>query len=129
MHHAISGVMMSIVAFWLINVCLNEHSKFVYFNKLFLFFFVLMFSVGMGALWEILEFVCDSVTGANSQQYMDSTTGLIVTSEDIPLCGHEALLDTMWDMILNFIGSLAVAVYTVIRHEKIIKTIQQLQVD
>ena len=35
----------------------------------------------------------------------------------------------MLDMILNFIGSLAVAVYTVIRHDKIIKTIQRYQVN
>lgn len=128
-HHSISGIMMSIVAFWLINVSLNEHSKYVYYNKLFLFFFVLMFSVGMGAVWEIIEYVFDSVAGTNSQQFMDTATGYIVSSEDIPMCGHEALRDTMWDMILNFIGSFAVAVYTVIRHDKIIKTIQWNQVN
>lgn len=127
-HHAVSGVMMSIVAFWLIHVSMNEHSKYVYSNKILLFFFVLMFPVGMGAFWEILEYAIDSILGSNSQQFMASATGFIVSSEEIPLVGHEALYDTMLDMILNFIGSLAVAVYTVIRHNKIINTIQRYQV-
>ena len=127
-HHAISGIMMSIVAFWLIYVCFNEHSKYVYSNKIFMFVFVLMFPVGMGAFWEILEYAIDCVLGSNSQQFLASATGFIASSDEIPLVGHEALYDTMLDMILNFIGSLAVAVYTVIRHDKIIKAIQRYQV-
>ena len=128
LHHAVSGIMMSIVAFWLIEVSLNEHSKYVYSSKIFLFVFVLMFPVGMGAFWEILEYVIDCVLGSNSQQFLASATGFIASSDEIPLVGHEALYDTMLDMILNFIGSLAVAVYTVIRHDKIIKAIQRYQV-
>lgn len=118
--HAVSGVMMSIVAFWLIHVTMAENARLVYQNKWFLFFFLLMFSVGMGVFWEIIEFFYDSIVGTNAQQFMTSTTGSYISSEDIPRCGHDALCDTMWDLTLNFIGALAVAVYALVRHDKII---------
>lgn len=118
--HAVSGVMMSIVAFWMIHVTMAKNAKLVYQNKWLLFFFLLMFSVGMGVFWEILEYFYDGIAGTNAQQFMVSTSGSYILAGDIPLCGHDALNDTMWDLTLNFVGALAVAVYALVRHDKII---------
>jgi len=37
----------------------------------------------------------------------------------VPLCGHEALSDTMGDMILNLVGSLLVAIFVFLRYDKL----------
>ena len=84
-----------------------------------------MFSLGLGACWEIIEYTYDSIMGTNTQQFMATTTGSIFTPEDLPLCGHEALRDSMEDLILDFAGALLVAVYGFIRHDKLIERYKQ----
>ncbi len=115
--HTFSGVLLSYVALWLIHLIMARNSKYVYLNKYFLALFLICFSVGMGAMWEILEYSYDSIMGTNTQQFMATTTGSIFGSDDIPLVGHEALKDTMTDLILDFAGSLAIAIYSMIRHD------------
>lgn len=53
-------------------------------------FFAFCFALALGALWEIFEFSMDSIFGFNMQK--------------------NGLTDTMWDMIVNTIGALVVAV-------------------
>ena len=55
----------------------------------------------------------------NTQQFMATTTASITSADDIPLCGHEALRDTMSDMILNLLGSLLVSVFVFLRYDKL----------
>lgn len=45
------------------------------------------------------------------QTYLDSTTGSLVDKNAVYLVGHEALKDTMWDLMLDAAGGLIVAVY------------------
>ena len=118
--HAESGVLLSMVAMWLIHVIMAENDKYIYFNKYFLALFLVMFSLGMGAFWEILEYSYDSLAGTNSQQFMASTTGSIILPTDIPLTGHEALRDTMTDLILDFAGAAVVAVVGFVNHNRIV---------
>ena len=61
------------------------------------------------SLWEIGEFLCDEWFGTNSQTFLETTTGSLVTDEDVPLVGHEALRDTMSDFMLDGLGGLIVS--------------------
>ena len=49
----------------------------------------------------------------------------IIGPEDVPLCGHEALRDSMGDLILDLLGALLVAIYGFIRHDKLIERYKQ----
>ena len=119
--HGFSGVLLSMIALWLIHVIMAGNDKAIYFNKYFLALFLVMFSLGMGACWEIIEYTYDSISGTNTQQFMASTTGSLITTEDIPLCGHAALRDTMTDLVLDLIGSLLVAIFGIFYHDKAIE--------
>ena len=119
--HAFSGLLLSMVALWLIHVIMAKNEKYIFFNKYFLFLFLIMFSLGIGACWEIIEFTYDSIAGTNTQQFMASTSSSLYTVDDIPLCGHDALKDTMKDLIFDLAGAVIVAVYGFIRHNHIIK--------
>lgn len=119
--HGFSGVILSMVALWLIHVLMAENGKYIYFNKYFLALFLIAFSLGMGACWEIVEYTYDSLNGTNTQQFMASTTGSIISAEDIPLEGHEALRDTMTDLILDLVGAFLVSVYGFVRHDKMLE--------
>lgn len=124
--HAESGIMLSMIALWLIHIIMAENDKYIYLNRYFLSLFLVMFSLGVGACWEIIEFSYDSLMGTNTQQFMASTTGSILTAEDVPLCGHDALVDTMGDLILDLIGAMIVAIYGFIRHDRLIERYNEL---
>lgn len=115
--HFHSGIILSFVGLWLIHLIMEKNSKYIYFNKYFLSLFIVMFSLGMGALWEIGEYTCDGLFHTNSQQYMKTTSGTMISSKDVPLEGHEALTDTIKDLALDLGGSLVVAAYGLVRHE------------
>lgn len=119
--HSESGILLSLIALWLIHIVMAENDKYIFLNRWFLAIFLVMFSLGLGACWEIMEFTYDSLMGTNTQQFMATTTGSIYTPEDIPLCGHEALKDSMGDLILDLLGALAVAIYGFINHDKLLK--------
>lgn len=120
--HAESGILLSGIALWLIHIIMAENENYIYFNKYFLFLFLLMFSLGVGALWEIIEYSYDSIFSTNTQQFMATTTSSIYTDEDLPLLGHEALKDTMVDLILDLVGAFLVSVYGMINHERILNS-------
>lgn len=117
--HTFSGVLLSYIALWLIHLIMARNSKYVYLNKYFLALFLICFSVAMGAMWEIIEYTYDSIMGTNTQQFMATTTGSIFGPDDVALAGHAALRDTMTDLILDFVGSLAIAIYSMIKHEEL----------
>ena len=68
-----------------------------------------MFALSLGAVWEIGEYLMDDWFGLNSQQYMMTTSTTFTGKEDIPLVGHQALKDTMKDLILDAGGAIVVA--------------------
>lgn len=121
--HFHSGIILSFVGLWLVYLIMEKNSKYIYLNKYFLSLFIIMFSLGMGALWEIGEYTCDGLFHTNSQQYMKTTSGTMISSQDIPLQGHDALTDTIKDLALDLGGSVVVAVYGFVRHEKFKKNI------
>ena len=61
----------------------------------FVALFAFLFAVTVGTLWEIFEFAMDQIVGTNMQK---------------PMLGDPSgLTDTMWDMIVNALGALAIS--------------------
>lgn len=118
--HLFSSCVLAFVGLWIITIIFEKHDHIVLSNKVFLSLYVLLFGLSCGAVWEICEYAYDAFCGTNTQQFMATTTASITTSEDIPLCGHEALRDTMSDLILDLVGSLLISVYVFFRYDKLI---------
>lgn len=117
--HLFSGSVLAFVGLWIISIMFENSSQVVLRNKTFIAFYVLLFGLSCGAVWEVCEYAYDAIAGTNTQQFMATTTASIVSAEDVPLCGHEALSDTMGDMILNLVGSLLVAIFVFLRYDKL----------
>ena len=88
--------MLGIVGFLLAHI-LNEQTRIqLTMQPIFVATFAFFFAVGIGAIWEIVEFTMDSVAGTNMQKPMrDDPSGLT---------------DTMWDLIVDAIGALVISV-------------------
>ena len=56
---------------------------------------------------------------------MKTTRGTLYKTTDEPLVGHEALADTMKDLMLDLGGSLIIAAYGFVRHDEIVKKISR----
>lgn len=101
--HTMSGSLITIVAFSLIDL-LNKNEKLhLQLNPFFVCLFAFCFALTIGVVWEIYEYASDAITGSNMQRYMDS-----ITLENFQ--GHNALSDTMQDFILDLIGALIVTI-------------------
>ena len=90
MLHTSSGLILAIFGFLLVYV-INEHEDLeLHMKPFFVALFAFMFSLGMGAIWEIFEFMLDTVFG------MDTQAG--------------GLTDTMTDLIVDGIGALIISI-------------------
>jgi len=88
--HTGSGFLLGIAGFVLVYV-LNGNDNIQFdLSTGFISLFAFMFAMGMGAIWEIFEFTMDSLFGMNMQK--------------------SGLVDTMWDLIVDFMGALAVSI-------------------
>jgi len=125
--HFMSGMVLSFIALWLAHIVMPDESRILFRNKYFLALYLLMFTLGSGALWEICEYTYDDLFHTNTQQFMQTTSGSIYTDDDIPLQGHEALRDTMTDLTLDFLGGLIIAVYVLIRHTSLTSKYTRLE--
>lgn len=93
--HTSSGVLLGLVGFLIVYV-LNENEMVdVSMPPSFLALFAFSFSVCLGAVWEIFEFAMDQLAGTNMQK---------------PMLGDPSgLTDTMWDLIVDTLGALVMA--------------------
>ncbi len=121
--HTFSGILLAEFGFYIVKQ-IDEavHIPFKA-DPIFICVIVVLVSLSIGALWEIGEFLSDEFLGTNTQQYMASTKGSIVGSQDIPLVGHDALNDTMKDLILDLLGAILVSIqaYIVLKKEQVKK--------
>lgn len=93
--HTASGFLLGIVGFLLVHI-LNEIERInIHMKPGFVAFFAFLFAVGMGALWEIFEFSMDQLFGMNMQKPMFNDPS--------------GLTDTMWDLIVDTVGSFVIA--------------------
>ena len=107
LQHALSGCLLGILGYIIINTFNKFDGYKVKFSPVFVCFWVACFSMAAGALWEIMEFTTDELFGLNSQQYLQ-TRGTFDDAQ--PLLGHEALRDTMYDLMLDLAGSVVIAI-------------------
>jgi hypothetical protein len=87
--HTASGFLLGILGFLLVHVLNEKEDLEVHMKPGFVALFAFMFALGLGALWEIFEFAIDSLFGLNMQR--------------------GGLVDTMWDLIVDALGGLAIA--------------------
>lgn len=99
--HTSSGFLLGIVGFLLVYI-LNETDHIsmsqepgYYMKPGFVAFFAFMFAMGVGALWEIFEFVADIV--------------LDHTMERATFANDGNLPDTIWDLIVDALGALVIS--------------------
>src|SRR5699024_10767570 len=94
--HATSGVLLGIFGFLLVYLLNGIPRLDVSMQPGFVAFFAFCFALSIGAVWEIFEFAMDALAGMNMQK---------------PFLGDPSgLTDTMWDLIMDALGALAIAV-------------------
>ena len=100
--HAFSGVMTGFFGFMVISILNKDEHITINLSPVFMAVFAFSFAVAIGAVWEIYEFTIDSIMGLNMQKYilMDGTV----------LVGHDALIDTMKDIIVDVLGALIASI-------------------
>lgn len=94
--HAASGFLLGILGFLLVYVLNEKEDVELDMKPVFVALFAFVFAVGMGALWEIFEFSMDSFVGLDMQKEM--------------LGDPSGLTDTMWDLIVDAVGAVAISV-------------------
>ncbi|HJS74531.1 MAG TPA: hypothetical protein VJ921_09600 [Vicinamibacteria bacterium] len=87
--HTASGFLLGILGFLLVHVLNEKEDLEVHMKPAFVALFAFMFALGLGTLWEIFEFAMDGLFGLNMQE--------------------SGLVDTMWDLIVDSVGSLTIA--------------------
>lgn len=95
--HATSGLLLGILGFLLVYV-LNENKRIdLHMRPGFVAFFAFVFAVAVGTFWEIFEFTVDQNFGTTMQK---------------PMLGDPSgLTDTMWDLIVDTLGALAICAF------------------
>jgi len=114
--HGLSGIGLATVAISLTGV-LNKTGPV---KSGFVAFFAFLFGTASGAVWEIYEYIYDSIANLNMQEYM---------ADGVPLVGHAALVDTMTDLIADTTGALVMAVvsYLLMRRDSEWLTTMQIK--
>ena len=89
--HGASGLLLGIFGFLLVHVLNEKENIDLSLKPSFVAIFAFMFSLGMGTLWEIMEFSVDQIFGANMQK--------------------SGLKDTMADLIVDCLGALFISIF------------------
>ncbi|MDR0767284.1 MAG: hypothetical protein LBE57_02380 [Methanosarcinales archaeon] len=106
MLHAISGVILGLIAFALVSALNNSTKAGMQLNPFFVALFSFTFAVAVGALWEIAEYMSDWLFGT-AMQCWDQDPASFLTGN--PIQGA-AIIDTMEDLMVSTIGALIVSV-------------------
>ena len=101
--HTFSGAMLGALGFSFINFLNNTDRVPIYLSPLFVVTFAFCFAVTLDVFWEIYEFTADGMLSTNMQKYALENGTL--------LAGHDALADTMKDLIVDTIGAFVVSVF------------------
>lgn len=100
--HAISGVMLASLGFYIVQLLNSSINIRLELSPFFICLFAFCFAVTLGTMWEIYEFTFDGILGLNMQKFM--------LEDGTQLAGRAALSDTMKDLIVDAIGALVVCV-------------------
>jgi len=99
--HFFSGIILGILGFAIFDLSHRHYSREM--SPPLAALFALCFSMAAGKVWEIYEFILDTLLGTNTQRWADNY--------GVPFVGQAALADTMWDMIFNTAGAILVVVW------------------
>lgn len=110
--HSFSSLMLGAFGFLLVSILNKDELMNVKLSPFFVALFSFCFALSVGALWEIYEFTFDGLFGLNMQKFM--------TSDGVVLIGHQALADTMKDIIIDGLGALISSIigYYSIKNDK-----------
>ena len=98
--HTMSGAMLGALGFSLVSILNEEKSVPMQLSPGFVAFFAFCFALACGAVWEIYEFVVDGMLGMNMQKF--------ATDQGVQFVGHEAIRDTMEDLMVDAAGALVI---------------------
>ena len=109
--HTFSGIVIAYVGFIVIQYLDKEYTIPLSVSPLFMSLIVVSVALAIGAAWEIGEYTVDEFFHTNNQQYMKPTRATLYKDTDEPLVGHDALNDTMKDLMLDLGGAIVVATF------------------
>ena len=96
--HFFSSMMTGFFGLMVVTILNRDRHVSLSLSPFFVCLFAFCFSVTIGSLWEIYEFAGDGLFGLNMQKF--------ITASGEVLVGHEALRDTMKDIIVDALGAL-----------------------
>lgn len=101
--HTSAGIWVGGLGFLLTYIINAQENINIHMKPGFVAFFAFTFSIAIGSMWEIFEFIMDNILGQNMQHIQES-----------------GLIDTMWDMIVNFFGALVISItgYLWLKYDK-----------
>lgn len=134
MLHTLNGFLAAAVGFSLVDLLNKDDRLQFYLSPLFMAIVAFSFSMTIGVLWEFFEFGMDQLLGFDTQKdtiihmintvELDPTlsnsvvsikdiTDVIVNGQSLGLGGYLdiGLIDTMHDLIVNFIGAIVFSVF------------------
>jgi uncharacterized membrane protein YjdF len=120
MLHTFSGFALGAVGLSIIGFLNKSESVPVSLSPAFAAIFAFCFAVALGAVWEIYEFLVDSVANLNMQKYMLANGEMLV--------GQAALADTMKDLIVDAFGALVISVVGYVSMKRKTGWLGQLQI-
>jgi hypothetical protein len=88
--HTGSGLLLGVFGFVLVYFMNEKDDLHLSMKPSFVALFAFMFALGMGAIWEIMEFAIDQTFGTTMQK--------------------SGLVDTMWDLIVDGLGALTISI-------------------
>lgn len=140
--HTLNGFLAAAIGFSLVGL-LNRNDKIAFQSSpLYMAIVAFCFSMTIGVLWEFFEFGMDQIVGLDMQKdtiihtinsvmldpdghnvpyQIDNITSVVVNGQELGLSGYLdiGLIDTMIDLIVNFIGALVFSIigYFFFKHQ------------
>ena len=134
MLHTLNGFLCAAIGFALVDL-LNDNKKIKFqLSPIFFVIVAISFSMTVGVVWEFFEFGMDCIfnldmqkdkvvnsissvllnqNGENIPVIIDGITSEYINGKPLPINGHLdiGLMDTMKDLIVNFIGAVIVTIF------------------
>jgi len=100
--HCFSSVMTGFFGMMAVTILNRDRHVTMHLSPFFLALSAFSFSVMIGALWEVYEYVGDALLGVNMQKF--------IAADGTVLVGRAALSDTMKDIMVDMAGALLASV-------------------
>ncbi len=111
--HVFSGGMLGCLGFLIVRQLNQANRVAVNLGPVFVCLFSLCFAVTIGVLWEVYEYLADSILLTNMQKFR--------LADGTVLTGHDALSDTMTDLMVDFAGAfiaVSIGYFSIIKKKK-----------